>query len=132
MSFLLDTNVISEHLKRPSGLTHRFIQYSGRLALPTVVLGELYAWAYGRADPSSILAPLESLLEQLEILPFDRESAEHFGRLRALLSRTGVTVDSIDLMIASIALAHDLTLVTNNTKHFVNVPGLRLANWLAP
>jgi tRNA(fMet)-specific endonuclease VapC len=132
MSFLLDTNVISEHLKRPSGLTHRFIQYSGRLALPTVVLGELYAWAFGRADPSSILTPLESLLEQLEILPFDWESAEHFGRLRALLGRTGVTLDAVDVMIASMALAHDLTLVTNNTKHFVNVPGLRLANWLAP
>jgi len=35
-------------------------------------------------------------------------------------------------MIASMALAHDLTLVMDNTKHFDNVPGLRLVNWLAP
>jgi len=43
MSFLLDTNICSEHLKRPSGLVHRFIQHSGRLHISTVVLGELYA-----------------------------------------------------------------------------------------
>jgi tRNA(fMet)-specific endonuclease VapC len=55
MSFLLDTTIVSAHLRRPSGLTHRFIQHSGRMAIPTVVLGELYAWAYGRSDPTPIL-----------------------------------------------------------------------------
>ena len=45
MSYLLDTNICSAHLKRPSGLSHRFIQYGGRLHIPTIVLGELYAWA---------------------------------------------------------------------------------------
>ena len=39
---------------------------------------------------------------------------------------------SIDLMIASTALVHDLTLVTHNTSHFARIPGLRLADWLAP
>ena len=132
MSFLLDTNIISEHLKRPSGTFHRFIQHSGRLAVPTVVLGELYAWAYGRPDPTAILGPLEDLVAQLEVLPFDVESARQFGRLRVLLSRSGVTVDSVDLMIGSMAMAYDLTLVTNNTRHFAPIPELRLDNWLAP
>ena len=130
MSFLLDTNIISDHLKRPSGSFHRFMQHSGQLAVPTIVLGELYAWAYGRADPSTILGPLEDLAKQLEILPFDTESAQQFGKLRVLMSRGGVTVDSVDLMIASMSLAHDLTLVTDNTKHFHNIPDLRLVNWL--
>ena len=130
MSFLLDTNIISDHLKRPSGSFHRFMQHSGQLAVPTIVLGELYAWAYGRADPSTILGPLEDLAKQLEILPFDTESAQQFGKLRSSMSRGGVTVDSVDLMIASMSLAHDLTLVTDNTKHFHNIPDLRLVNWL--
>jgi tRNA(fMet)-specific endonuclease VapC len=132
MSFLLDTNIISDHLKRPSGTFHRFVQHSGRLAIPTIVLGELYAWAYGRSDPATILGPLEDLTKQLEILPFDAESARHFGKLRVILSRGGVNVDSVDLMIASMALAHDLTLVTDNSKHFDNVPGLQHVNWLIP
>ena len=84
MSFLLDTNIISDHLKRPSGSFHRFMQHSGQLAVPTIVLGELYAWAYGRADPSTILGPLEDLAKQLEILPFDTESTRRFGKLEFL------------------------------------------------
>ena len=59
MSFLLDTNIISEHLKRPSGTFHRFLRHSGRLAVPTIVLGELYAWAYGRPGPVGIDVPKE-------------------------------------------------------------------------
>ncbi len=130
MTFLLDTNIISEHLKRPSGTYHRFIQYSGRSAIPTIVLAELYAWAFGRSDPRSILGPLEELSAQQEVLPFDVESARRFGELRVLLSRGGVNVDSVELMIASVARAQDLTLVTDNTRHFAPIPGLRLVNWL--
>lgn len=61
MSFLLDTNIISNHLKKPSGSFHRFMQRLRRLAVPTIVPGELYAWAYGRSDPETILGPLEDL-----------------------------------------------------------------------
>jgi tRNA(fMet)-specific endonuclease VapC len=132
VSYLLDTNIVSTHLRRPSGLMHRFIQHSGRLAIPTIVLGELYAWAYGRADSSPILGELQTLLTELEVLDFDADCAEQFGRLRVLLLRGGITVDSVDLMIASVALAHGLTVVTDNTKHFVNIPGLSLENWLTP
>ena len=45
MSFLLDTDTCSAHLKRPAGLIHRFVQHSGRLYISTIVLGELYTWA---------------------------------------------------------------------------------------
>ncbi len=55
MSFLLDTDTCSAHLKRPSGLMHRFVQHSGGLYIPTIVLGELYAWAYHRQNPTSIM-----------------------------------------------------------------------------
>ncbi len=44
MSHLLDTNIVSAYLKRPGGLAHRFIQYSGRLYLSTIGLAELYDW----------------------------------------------------------------------------------------
>ncbi len=52
MSFLLDTNILSAHLRRPSGLAHRFFQHSGRLSTASVVLGELFVWAYNRSDPT--------------------------------------------------------------------------------
>ena len=46
--FLLDTNIVSAHLRRPSGLAHRFFQYSGRLYTSSVALAELFVWAYNR------------------------------------------------------------------------------------
>ena len=55
MSHLLDTNICSAHLKRPSGLMHRFVQHSGRLFISSIVLGELYAWAYQRAFPQPLV-----------------------------------------------------------------------------
>jgi tRNA(fMet)-specific endonuclease VapC len=132
MSFLLDTNVCSAHLKRPGGLAHRLIQYSGRLHLPTVVLGELYAWAYRRNDPSKLLKQIEEeLLADIAVLDYDRACAEQFGRARGTLLRQGIAVNTVDLMIASVALVHDLTLVTHNTGDFQNIPNLRLEDWLA-
>jgi predicted nucleic acid-binding protein len=47
MSFLLDTNICAAHLKRPSGLIHRFVQHGGGLFISTIVLGELYTWLTG-------------------------------------------------------------------------------------
>ena len=45
MSFLLDTNILSAHLRRPSGLAHRFIQYSGGLYTSSIALAELFVSA---------------------------------------------------------------------------------------
>jgi tRNA(fMet)-specific endonuclease VapC len=55
---------------------------------------------------------------------------EHYGPLRARLEQAGRRIDEPDLPIASIALSHDLTVVTGNTRHFARVPGLRVENWL--
>ena len=132
MSFLLDTNICSGHMKRPSLLDHRFIQHMGRLAIPSLVLAELRAGAYMRPDPSPLLRKIDDLLIFLEVLDFDDACAEEFGKVRGSLHRSGLTIQPIDLLIASVALAHDLTLVTHNTAHFAHIPGLRLEDWLTP
>ena len=61
MSFLLDTNILSAHLRRPAGLAHRFFQYSGRLYTSSVVLTELLVWAYNRSDPVKLLAGIDQM-----------------------------------------------------------------------
>ena len=133
MSYLLDTNICSEHLKRPSGLVHRFIQHSGRLHISTVVLGELYAWAYRRPDPRRLMRAIQTeLLADVVVLPYDAACAEEFGKTRGTLLQQGIEVDPVDLMIASTALVHDFTLVTHNTADFQHIPGLRLEDWLVP
>jgi tRNA(fMet)-specific endonuclease VapC len=70
------------------------------------------------------------VLPALEILAFDQECAEVYGRVRARLEKKGECLGEADLMIAAIALHHGLTLVSGNTRHFSRVPGLKLVNWL--
>jgi tRNA(fMet)-specific endonuclease VapC len=131
MSFLLDTNICSAHLRKTTIFTHKFIQYAGRLHLPTIVLGELYAWAYSRDNPSELLKLIENeLIEDVKILPFDEFAAFEFGKIRGSFIRQGIIFNFMDLAIASIALANDLTLVTHNTADFVKIPNLRLEDWL--
>jgi tRNA(fMet)-specific endonuclease VapC len=133
MSFLLDTNICSAHLKRPAGLMHRFIQHSGRLHIPTIVLGELYAWAFHRKDPTQVILRIENdLLTDVAVLDFDSRCAKKFGEVRGQLLQQGISVSRLDLLIASVALVHDFTLVTHNTADFQNIPGLRLEDWLEP
>jgi tRNA(fMet)-specific endonuclease VapC len=72
------------------------------------------------------------LLSEMVVLDYDRTCAETFGRVRGTLLRQGIVVDTADLMIASVALVHDLTLITNNTADFRFIPDLRLDDWLTP
>jgi tRNA(fMet)-specific endonuclease VapC len=132
MSHLLDTNICAAHFRRPAGLAHRFIQYGGGLFLPTVVLGELYTGAYHVPDPSPLLQRIADLLADVRVLDFDHACAEQFGKTRGSLLQKGVSVPTADMMIAAVALVHNLTLVTHNTSDFQNIPGLRLDDWLAP
>src|SRR5947209_16418930 len=130
MTHLLDTDICSAHMRRPAGLAHRFIQYSGGIAISSVSLAELFAGAYHRAQPARLLALIADLLQDVAVLDFDSACAQQFGQVRGLLLQQGIQVATADLMIASVALVHNLTLVTHNTADYQNIPGLRLDDWL--
>jgi tRNA(fMet)-specific endonuclease VapC len=132
MTHLLDTNICSAHMRHPAGLAHRFFQYAGGIAISTVVLAELYAGAYKHPNPPKLLALITDLLQEVTALDFDSACAEEFGKLQGGLLQQGITVPVADLMIATVALLHNLTLVTHNTADFQNIPGLRLEDWLTP
>lgn len=133
MNFLLDTDTCSAHLKRPAGLMHRFVQHAGGLCISTVVLGELYTWAYNRKNWAEAVQRIENdLLPDMIVLDFDSACANQFGMVRAQLLQVGISVSRLDLLIASVALVHNLTLVTHNTADYRNIPNLRLDDWLVP
>ena len=112
---------------------HRFTQHAGGLFIPSIVLGELYAWAYHRDSPQPILDRIQNdLLADVGVLSYDDASAREFGRVRGGLMRQGLTVGPVDLMMASVALANNLTLVTHDTRDHQYVPGLRLKDLLQP
>jgi tRNA(fMet)-specific endonuclease VapC len=132
MSFLLDSDICSAYLRRPGPLFARFMQHGGQLWISTITLSDMYTWAYKQADPNPILEKVQDFLRDVRGLPFDEACAMELGKLRGSLLRQGITVSPVDLMIGTIALVHNLTLVTHNTVDFQNIPGLRLEDWLTP
>ena len=132
MSYLLDTDICSAHMRRPSSLAHRFIQHGGRLFLSTVTLAELYSGAFAVPSPKRLLDGISELLSDVQVLEFESSCAHEFGKVRGALLQQGIIVPTADLMIAATALVHDLTLVTHNTADFRHIPGLRPDDWLLP
>ena len=62
-------------------------------------------------------------------LPFDDRAAEEYGKVRAHLAALGTPIGPNNLMIAAIALANQMTLVSHNTTEFSRVPGLAVEDW---
>ena len=132
MSFLVDTDTCSAHLKQKGRVSNRFLQYTGGLHLSTITLGELYAWVLRAKAPPSRMQAMREMLDDMSVLDVTGEVAEKYGQLQAWLLDTGTAAPGMDLMIAATALVHNLTLATHNTQDYANIPGLRLVDWLAP
>ena len=129
--YLLDTNAASNLLRgNHPGLTKRSDSIAlDRQIIPSVVRAEfLFGW---RASPhfSRRIAELQGFLSGYPTLPFDDAAAEEYGKLRAYLRQRGTMIGPNDLLIASIALANDLVLVTHNVAEFEQVPNLRHEDW---
>src|SRR4029077_5811759 len=82
MTFLLDTDSCSVHMRRPAKLAHRFIQYMGQVAISPVTLAELYAGAYKHSQARRLLALIADLLQEVHVIDFDSACAERFGQVR--------------------------------------------------
>ena len=95
----------------------------------SVVKAELYYGAFRGHRKPETFAALERFLSLLTSLPFDDKAARVYGKIRSELSSKGMPIGPNDLMIASIALANDVALVTHNTREFGRVDGLRLEDW---
>jgi tRNA(fMet)-specific endonuclease VapC len=129
VNFLLDTDTCIYYLNGNPNIRARIVQHgASALCLCEVTLAELYFGAYHSSRREENLAKVRELPDLIAILPSDTAAAEHFGRTKAELKRTGQLIDDFDCMIASHALAHDLVLVTNNVSHFSRIQGLRIEN----
>ncbi len=131
MMYLLDTNTCIRYLngRAPTVLQRLRAVPPADVRVCAVVKAEMYFGAMKSSDPGKALAQQRTFLDAFASLPFDDAAAEAYGRLRAELARRGTPIGPNDLMIAAIALTHNLILVTHNTSEFSRVPGLRFEDW---
>jgi len=133
--YLFDTDTLSNIVKRkPSGRlldkleeTPKAFQYTS-----AINVGEIYYGANKSSRKKQILKAFEEMVfPNVNILSFDRQSGRVFGILKAELEARGIGCSEPDLRIATVAIQYSFTLITGNTKHFKNIPGLRIEDWLA-
>lgn len=131
LAFLLDTNICIYIAKqRPASVEERFSRLAaGSVCMSIVTYGELRYGAEKSIRSKEALSALQQLATLIPVRAMEPGAGECYGRLRLVLERDGVPIGSNDLWIASHALALELTLVSNNTREFERVPGLRLENW---
>lgn len=131
MSFLLDTDTCSVHLKTGM-LSHRLIQHAGRLHISVVTLAELFVWALRKKSPPHRLQGILDLLNDVVVLEVTPDVARRFGEVQAALRDAGQQLAPMDALIGATALVQGFTLVTHNRQHFSRIPGLALDDWLVP
>jgi tRNA(fMet)-specific endonuclease VapC len=128
--FLLDTDTVIFSLKGHPAVRENLRRHlHDPLKISTITFMELYYGAFKSQRPAGNLAKVKTLEKTIEIVSVGLETAELFGMLKAQLENRGEKLDDFDLAIAACALAHNLTLVTNNTDHFGRIADLKLANW---
>lgn len=131
MIYLLDTNVCIKYLNGSSQAIRNRLRTIDvkNIVVCSIVKAELFYGAIRSNNPERTLERQQQFLSLFISLPFDDEAAVVYGKIRATLAKNGTPIGSNDLQIAAIALLHDLTLVTHNTKEFSRVDKLKLEDW---
>lgn len=131
VQFLLDTNILIAMSKQRLGLADRLEGIpADAILLSSVVVAEVEYGIVKSGRRQHNRRVFDSLLSGFRVLPFDAAAARLYGPIRAQLEKRGRLIGPYDLMIAAHAQSLDAVLVTDNTKEFDRVAGLKTENWL--
>lgn len=131
MIYLLDTNTCIRWLNGTSEAVRNRVDETpaGDIVLCSVVQAELWYGAKKSGRPAKNSARLVEFFAAFDSLPFDDAAARAYGGVRSILEKSGWPIGPNDLMIAAIALANEVVLVTNNVREFERVDGLAIEDW---
>jgi tRNA(fMet)-specific endonuclease VapC len=126
--YLIDTNILTYFYKGNKKIEEKFKENSDQIVLSSIVKSECLYGAK-KTKRSELLNFYGVIFVTYPILSFDSDCADYYSDIKSYLSDSGKIVGDFDIMITAIAIANDLTLVTNNAKDFANIPGLKLEDW---
>ena len=130
--WMLDTNICIYIIKRKPPRVHARLAMCpiDQIVLSSVTLGELRHGVEKSSSRERNERVLHQFLAHMEVLPWDRVAATHYGGIRAFLERRGTPIGNMDLMIAAHARSLHATLVTHNGCEFQRVPDLLWEDWV--
>ena len=129
--YLLDTAIISELIRSPDGpAAHRIEQVGPKEIFTSIIVAAELRYGCAKKGSPRLLAKVEGILATIPVLPLDIPADAEYGGIRAELEAAGQPIGMNDLLIAAHAHALGLTLVTDNTREFSRIRGLKVENWL--
>ncbi len=132
IKYMLDTDTVSYTIRnKPVEIRQAFAAHHGQMCISSVTLMELVFGAERHPDTRTLMSVIESMVARLEVWHFDEVAAIHTGEIQAELAIQGKPIGPYDAMIAGHARANGLIVITNNTKEYSRVSGLRVENWVA-
>ena len=131
MRYMLDTNICIYAIKhKPEQVFLKLQEHDpSEVCISSVTYAELVHGVEKSQSIEKNRVALALLLANIEIMDFDSSAAESYGKIRADLEKAGKPIGTLDMMIAGHAKSLGYTVVTNNTKEFMRVNGLKLENW---
>jgi tRNA(fMet)-specific endonuclease VapC len=129
--FMLDTDTVSFALRGQGGVAAKLVGHApSEICLSAMALSELRFGAERRGS-KRLHRLIDTFVMSVTVSSFDEAAAAMFGRLCARLESRGKPIGILDTLIAAHAMALNVTLVTNNTKHFARISGLKTVNWMS-
>ncbi len=134
MRYTLDANIASYYLRRSSSALEERMNEGLKtrsIAISSIARAELRFGRTGMQHDDRRRSLIDSFLLRLPSIEFNAEAADRYGQLKHSLKIQGKPIGDMDTLIAAHAIAENLILVTHNTRHFENVQGLKLEDWMA-
>ena len=132
MRYMLDTNICIYVIKHKPETVFQKLQNINPedVCISSVTYAELVHGIEKSAAVEKNRLALSMLLANMEILDFDVDAADCYGKIRAALEKKGTPIGPLDMMIAAHAQSLGYTVVTNNMKEFSRVSALQIENWV--
>lgn len=130
MAYLIDTDTIVFALRNEKSVIEKFEENKNiPISISMITYAELVFGAKRSQNEQKNMIKVNHIREIYPIEELNEGVMEVFADIKAQMLADGIKNEDMDLLIAATAIYNDLTLVTNNTKHFKNVPNLKLENW---
>jgi tRNA(fMet)-specific endonuclease VapC len=129
LRFMLDTDSVSFALRGQGNVGTRILEHRpSELCVSSITVAEL---RYGatRRKSAKLHQLIDMFTSDVAVAPFDEVCAAHFGRVASELASQGAPIGEFDALIAAHAITLEVTLITNNLRHFNRVRGLKVINW---
>ena len=130
MAYLIDTDIIIFALRGDKTVLAKFEENKSiPISISMITYAELVFGAKRSGNEQKNMLKVNRIREIYPVEELNIGIMELFADIKANMYSKAMRIEDLDLFIAATAIYNDLTLVTNNTKHFKNIPLLKLENW---